>query len=231
MLRYYEYVSEAKVQMLFDQIPPKLLSKLAAEVDIDLKILGVSLQKAQTEATLYSRLELVEEYLDRNYEITWMTEPGSWFRGELNLRTATYQEVDGQVGGPLFMMGQADRTLVALIGSSHHRIGGRPQEAIGGYSTLPALFRLLRQEAPEEPLNVQGYAPDYEAEESAAVMYDVMVFARHLLGRPPPGFEAALPCEFLARRLLRGTATDPRGTGDRVDVVVGTPLYVAQRDD
>ncbi|MGW0394899.1 DUF7019 family protein [Streptomyces sp. NPDC003042] len=178
-MRYYEYVSETKVQMLFDQIPPKLLSKLAAEAKIHLEILALSVQKAQAEATLYSRLELVEEYLDRNYEITWMTEPDSWFRGELNLRTATYQEVDGQVGGPLFMVGQAGRTLVALIGSSHHLIGGRPKEAIGGSSsTLPSLFRLLRREAPEEPLNVQGYEPDYQASESVSAMYDVVGFAR-----------------------------------------------------
>ncbi|MFD5619240.1 DUF7019 family protein [Streptomyces yangpuensis] len=230
-MRYYEYVSETKVQMLFDQIPPKLLSKLAAEAKIDLTIFGLSVQKAQTEATLYSRLELVEEYLDRNYEITWMTEAGSWFRGELNLRTATYQEVDGQVQGPLFIVGQAGRTLVALVGSSHHLIGGRAQEAIGGYSTLPSLFRLMRQEAPEEPLNVRGYVPDYRERESTAVMHEVVGFTRDLLVRPPPGFDAVVPCEFLARRLLRGAATDPRGTGDRVDVVVGTPLYVAQRDD
>ncbi|QES52040.1 hypothetical protein DEJ50_33720 [Streptomyces venezuelae] len=223
-MRYYEYVSETKVQMLFDQIPPKLLSKLAAEARVDLKVVGVSVQKAQTEATLYSRLELVEDYLDRNYEITWMTEPGSWFRGELDLQIATYQEVEGQAGGPLFMVGQASRTLVALIGSSYHLIGSRRHEHLGGYSSLPALFRLLQREAPEEPMNVQGYAPDYQAREKTAALYDVGVFTRQL-----HGFGAVIPCEFLARRLLSGTTLDP--TGNTVDVVVGTPLYVAQLDD
>lgn len=64
-MRYYIYVSTAKVDMLYEQIPPKLLQRLVVEAKVDLKVLSVSVQSARTDASRYERLDLVEAYLDR----------------------------------------------------------------------------------------------------------------------------------------------------------------------
>ncbi|MFD3584517.1 DUF7019 family protein [Streptomyces sp. NPDC058683] len=221
-VRYYLYVSEAKLDMLFEQIPQKLLSRLATEAKVDLKVVSVAVQKAaRAEPGTYGRLDVVERYLEREYDIGWMTEPTSWFRGDLGLRIAGY----GSATGPVFMTGQEGRTVVALIGSAHHLVGHRVQaEGIPvGHSMLPSLFRLLR-ETPEdwprrEPTAVSGR--DYPANDREALR-QVLDFSAHLT-------EPATYCEFLARRLLRGTATDENG--QEWEVVIGTPLYVAMAED
>jgi len=39
--RYYIYVSDTKVDMLFDSMPQNVLSKIAAELSVDLSLLGI----------------------------------------------------------------------------------------------------------------------------------------------------------------------------------------------
>ncbi|MFE2180043.1 DUF7019 family protein [Streptomyces sp. NPDC059455] len=220
-MRYYLYVSQSKLEMLFQQIPQKLLGRLAAEAKVDLKVLSLALQKpAGPAAGTYGQLDVIEEYLDREYDIGWMAEPSSWFRGDLGLRIAGY----GQSAGPVFMTGQEGRTVIALIGSAHHLVGQKaPAEGIAvAHSMLPSLFRLLR-EAPEEwprdePTAISGRG--HPANEREA-LEQVLEFSASLRG-------PAMYCEFLARRLLRGTVTDPGG--EELDIVVGTPLYVAMAE-
>jgi hypothetical protein len=42
-MKYYVYVSRTKVDMLVSQIPPKISQRIAAELDIDLKLIQVKL--------------------------------------------------------------------------------------------------------------------------------------------------------------------------------------------
>ncbi|MET8683147.1 SAVMC3_10250 family protein [Streptomyces sp. NPDC004732] len=218
-MRYYLYVSGAKLDMLYEQIPPKLLKRLAVEAKVDLKVLSVAVQSPRADVTTYDRLDIVEAYLEREFDVSWMTEPRPWFRGDLELRIAGY----GSPAGPTFMTGREGDTVVALIGSAHHLLGQRtaPDTIQASYSMLPSLFRLL-DDAPED-------WPRHQRERRAAVpshdqeaAHQVLEFAESLTGPPVYG-------EFLARRLLHGTATGQDGR--QVDIVVGTPLYVAMADE
>ncbi|MFJ7202893.1 DUF7019 family protein [Streptomyces sp. NPDC098789] len=221
-MRYYMYVSESKVDMLFQQIPRKLLPQLATEAKVDLKFLSLAVQKeASPEPSMYERLNVVEGYLDREYSIGWMTEPTTWFRGELGLQIAGYEDVTG----PVFMTGRQAHTVVALIGSAHHLLGhNTPTEHIpGSYSMLPPLFQLLR-EARENwhiaPPDSRTRVLDGPWNEQQALA-DVLDFSG---GLRSPGVK----CEFLARRLLHGTHIAENGV---LDIVIGTPLYVAMAED
>ncbi|MCG0289362.1 SAVMC3_10250 family protein [Streptomyces sp. PSAA01] len=203
-MRYYLYVSRAKVDMLFGQIPRKLLPRLVTEARADLKVLSVSVQQPREEPTLYDRLNVVETYLDREYDIGWMTEPAQWFCGESGLRMA----VTGRPGSPVLMTYVDEDIVVALIGSSHHLVGREePPAELGrvGHSWLPALHELLEQ-----------------SQAGRGTVRDVLDFAQHATG-------PATWCEFLARQLLRGRATGPDGR--ERDVVIATPLYVAMSDE
>lgn len=222
IVRYYAYVSEAKLDMLFGQIPPKLLSVLRAEVKVDLKVVGLTVQKDRTEADMYGRLAIVETYLDRNHDISWMTEPSAWFRGECELRTSGY---GASPDGPVLMTGQDGGTVVALIGSARHLHGQRmsPESSAVGHSMLPALFRLVRQAVDDRLLTAPGGIPGRESpSEKEQMLRQVVRLGR---GLPGPGE----PCEFLARRLLSGVVTDAQGR--QLNVVVGTPLFVALADE
>jgi hypothetical protein len=221
-LRYYVYVSGAKVEMLHAQIPQKLLSRLAAEAKVDLKVAGVSVQRpARQEAGLYARLDVVEGFLEREYDVGWMSsgaeeEAGSgfWFRGEAGLRVSG----DGLAEGPVLMSGVEGDTLVALVGSAHHLVGHSAAPELGrvGHSLLPSLFRLLQEASRAETAGVPAARP------AGGVLHDVAQVCDRLAG-------PAMWCEFLARELLRGRVTD--GTGVQREVVVGTPLYVALSEE
>ncbi|GLF93100.1 DUF7019 family protein [Streptomyces yaizuensis] len=214
-MRYYLYLSGAKLDMLYGQIPAGLMRRLAVEAQLDLKVLKVVLQSPRGELSDYDRLALVESYLDREFDVSWMTGPSSWFRGDLDLQIAGY----GSAEGPVFMAGREGDTVVALIGSAHHLVGQRPvPEAIPvSHSGLPSLFRLLR-DPPEDWRRVYGDGSGGGEE----AQRQVLAYTRRL--REPPVY-----CEFLARRLLRSTVVGDDGR--ELEIVVGTPLYVAQADE
>jgi hypothetical protein len=207
-VRYYLYLSQAKLDMLFDQIPQKVLPRLVTEAKVDLKVVGVSVQRPGAELTRYNRLDIVEGYLAQEYDIGWMTEPSFWFRGDLGLRVS----VTRSGAGPVFMTGSDDNLVVALVGSAHHVIGNEhaasPDLRMSG-SWLPALQALLRQETPD-------------ALDDGETLRDTLAFSRRVTG-------PATWCEFLARRLMHGSVTDEDGR--EWEVVIGTPLYVAMSED
>ncbi|MEV0322873.1 DUF7019 family protein [Streptomyces sp. NPDC050658] len=220
-MRYYLYVSRGKLDMLFEQIPRKLLSKVAAEAKVDLKVLSASVQKTPTDAGLYDRLDVVEKYLDREYDISWATDPAPWFRGDLGLRIAEY--ADGPPG-PVFMMGEAGGTVVVLIGSAHHLVGRQPGlEATVSHSFPYSVLRLLQQipeewqpGAPIPGVNGSRLSDDEEP------LHLLLHFSKSMT-------KTATYCEFLARRLMHGRVTGRDGI--EKEIVVGTPLYVALADE
>ncbi|MGW0534747.1 DUF7019 family protein [Streptomyces sp. NPDC003032] len=219
-MRYYIYVSTAKVDMLYEQIPPKLLRRLAVEAKVDLKVVSVAVQSPRTDTSTYDRLDLVETYLERESDVGWMSEPTAWFRGDLGLRIAGY----GDANGPTLMMGEDGDTLVALIGSAHHLIGYRiaPDMHKVGFSGLPSMFGLLRDFPPEweSQMNVR-WRGRMASVGGDSIMQEVAQCAGALT--VPPVY-----CEFLARQLMRGTVT--REDGRELAVVIGTPVYVAMSD-
>ncbi|MFB8758426.1 DUF7019 family protein [Streptomyces sp. NPDC059852] len=222
IVRYYNYVSEAKVDMLFGQIPPRLLSGLATELKIDLQVVGLTVQKGPADTGLYGRLDIVEAYLDRDHDISWMSEPSAWFRGECELRMSGFGPAPD---GPLLMMGREAGTVVALIGSAHHLVGRRvaPESGLVGHSMLPALFELVQRGADDRLMtDPDGALRGGSARSKEGTLREVARLGRRLRG---PGE----PSEFLARRLLSGVITDDQG--QELNVVVGTPLYVAQTDE
>ncbi|MEV2251879.1 SAVMC3_10250 family protein [Streptomyces sp. NPDC050147] len=208
-MRYYLYVSGSKLDMLYEQIPPKLLKRLAVEAKVDLKVLSVAVQSSpRAEAGTYDRLDIVEKYLEREFDVSWMTEPRPWFRGDLGLRIAGY----GAADRPTFMTGREGDTVIALIGSAHHLIGQRTavDTIQAAYSNLPSLFQLLH-DAPDGRPQANRQSP----------LRQVLDFSKSLT--VPPVYS-----EFLARRLLHGTVTGEDGR--ELEVVIGTPLYVAMAD-
>ncbi|MFB7508826.1 DUF7019 family protein [Streptomyces broussonetiae] len=224
-MRYYVYLSDAKLELLLGQVPPKRLSRLAAEVKIDLKFVSMTVQRgAAPEAGRYQRLAVVERAIERDEDVSGLEEPSVWFRGGLRLRSMIF---GGESTGLLLFTGTWHGTVVALIGSAHHLIGsGVAPEAVPiGYSgsMLPTFFTLLERDQAEwddrhqvqDSANPLTHRTRPDEQESLRQVIDC---AERITG-PSQG------CEFLARRLLLGTTQDPNGRPVRV--LIGTPLYVA----
>ena len=62
-MRYYVYISKSKVEMLYSQIPPRLLENIAGKLTIDFKLIKTEFSEVPKEKTLHSKLQIVESYL------------------------------------------------------------------------------------------------------------------------------------------------------------------------
>jgi len=66
-MKYFIYISGAKVEMLFEQIPSKRLNKITANLGINLGFLKAEFQSETNAVTLAKKVMIIEEYLASRY--------------------------------------------------------------------------------------------------------------------------------------------------------------------
>lgn len=80
-IKYYVYISDAKVDMPFSQIPRPLLKKIASELSINLSIplfgigAGIKFRGDTPEEMRYSKLKIVTRYIEKHAEVGTVKEP------------------------------------------------------------------------------------------------------------------------------------------------------------
>src|SRR6266852_4520283 len=89
ILKSYKYISDTKVDMLYEQIPGGLLEKIAVELNINLKLTvveaGAAVKRNLPVETRYSRLQVVVKYLEKHQssDIGTIDAPKAYFKGVL----------------------------------------------------------------------------------------------------------------------------------------------------
>lgn len=79
-LRYFLYISDAKLDMLFEQIDPDLRRHLSAEAKVDLKIASLTLRQAErSQAARIAKLRMIEQYIDANHDVGTISSPGQQY--------------------------------------------------------------------------------------------------------------------------------------------------------
>jgi hypothetical protein len=203
-LRYYYYISDAKVDMLLPQVDPGFAAKRTTEFGIGLNpFSGKSKREATPDHVV--RLERVIRHIDDFCDVGTIDEPGQYFRGRLAMRVH-------QAPGFIYFAGATEDTVVGLGGSSGHlTAGAKPKDDEGfGASTLPGMVQGLTAISDDE-------APDGALE------------LAYLAHRQMRGDEQEV--EFIAKRLRHGPSPYPELDGGRsVNVLVGSPLFVALAD-
>lgn len=213
-LRYYLYVSDAKVDMLLPQVDPGLARKRAGEVGVNLPFLTAKRQVESPAPERVVRLERVVRHLDDFGDVGTIDEPGQYFRGRLRMRWAP-------LGAELvYFAGSTEDTVVGLGGGSGHVLG------TSGSVERPVAF------APSSlPRMIGGLAAALaaDAEPSGNAVPGDALGTAHQAHRRLRGVEQEL--EFLAKRLQHGPSPypelDPR---DGMRVLLGSPLFVALAD-
>jgi hypothetical protein len=223
-LKYYIYVSDTKVDQLYNQIPKKLLREIAAELTVDLKPAGVGIsatfKKEQAQETRFSKLKIVVQYLEKHMlvDIGWVDAPGVYFKGTLPMFWGPLPTWDNTK--VVYFGGSTQQTLLGLGGSAYHLIGQRGNATVGEPSSdLPSLVAVLSKE-----LQLKFPNLDHFFDESAAL--DVIeVMAMRAKG-------TAQMLEFFAKRLAydSGKLTPGRIQPRQKPVLFGTPIYVALAD-
>lgn len=86
--RYYEYVSETKVEMLYPQIDQTSASA-GGEVGFDLKIIKASRKTGgRRDPSTYDKLDVIEDWIYAHEPVGNVDEPKAWIYGRMSLAVA-----------------------------------------------------------------------------------------------------------------------------------------------
>jgi len=92
-VKYYIYISDTKVDMLYPQIPKPVLKRIASSLSIDLKLLGaelsVGIKNNQVDETRYAKVRIVSEYIEKHLDVGSIDAPSTYFKGKLFMKQGT----------------------------------------------------------------------------------------------------------------------------------------------
>jgi hypothetical protein len=223
-MKYYLYISDAKIDMLLPQIPHDEKQKLAMQFKIDLKLLSVSrTRETETEDNRLTRLEAVLSFIREFGNIGTVDEPDSYIEDTMDMRWGPYMNDDvnaAEEPSPLvYFGGTTDQTIVGLGGSTRHVLGNAGLSTAHSHSATPYLIGRLTKD-----LNFSLSGKDAgETNVTPGTPENWALRAVELATTQMQGPTQQL--EFVAKRLLHGT-----GISRKKKVLLASPLYVALVD-
>jgi len=207
-MKYYIYISDAKIEMLLPQVPHTVKKKIATEFGIDLKLLSAKRKsEVETEESRISKLETVVTYIREYGNLGSVDEPDSYIEDTLPMKSGT---LGGNLkdGAPLvYFGGETNKTVMGLFGSAKHMVGASGVPPAPAGSTTNFILAYLQGTIQTEQTEV------FEA------IHQLLTSMKS----PPEQLE------FLAKRLLYEPHFSRRG-GKKGPVILATPLYVAKAD-
>jgi hypothetical protein len=242
------------LEKFFDQIGQSILARISFELKIDLKVVGVSIQKGANHATTrMAKLRIVERFIEKNHDIGTIEHPGrQFFRGRLNMQWGWLASDPSVSDLPIvFFRGEYDGQLVLLFGSRRHVLGESPDRSANApaWSALPNIMATISEHISETSDYADFVRGVREGRISAASEEGAAVFDGPIAGLSAAaelGLTTPLQrLEFLAQPLVEDTfshlsvqsvkTVDPqryeldvkRRELTNVHAVLGTPLYVA----
>jgi hypothetical protein len=205
-MKYYLYISDAKVDMLLPQISDAHKKKVATEFGFDVKIFSAKRKVEEDENdNRIARLETVASFIREFGNLGTVEKPNEYIEDSMSMY---FTVLDPEINQPAaYFTGKQLGTLVALGGSGHHLLGvGKPAATFGASLAFRILY-LLNVGSDEQGIN------KYFGMEAVLRVYDNLQSQR-------------LPLEslrFMAKRL----AIEQHGGKT---IILGTPLYVAKDD-
>lgn len=230
-MKFYIYVSDTKVDMLYSQIPRGLKTKIAAEIKIGFEFFSVVFKGKESKETSYSKLDQIVAYIKKNFDVGTVDNPKSYFEGILPMHWGPYKcKIDSHHGsdpGIVYFGGSTDSTTLGLCGSQKHLIRNpkHPVRNGGDSSSHSGSFAYYLLSVLAEEFQLPLYC-DYEERSSIeerklnSLALDAVCLATSRMGGPKQQLE------FLAKTLLFG----PSHLFPCSSVLLGTPIYVALAD-
>lgn len=226
-MRYYQYISDAKAEMLFQQIPAGFLDGLKVELGFDFGLFKGKLSGEQpSKASRVARVEAVEKYLEQNDTLKSSPEEKSWLRGSYSAKVGYLSDCPGLV----LFGGTFNGTTLLLAGSEAHLLSGsaNPGKDVG-WSFMPRLLDALRDYLdfnyelldikPNSKLNPAEVAEDRIFGGPIGSSSSMIEVLRSLPEESLRGIE--MEVFFLARMFW------VKANGNGQVLALGSPLYIA----
>lgn len=137
-MRYYVYISESKVKMLYSQIPRNLLENIAGKLTIDLKLIKTEFSESPKGKTLHSKIQIVEDYLYNQILIGDAQAPKNYIKGIENMKW-------GHFPSGLVYFGSKTDVIIGLGGSEKHVIGNTGDSRAHSHSATPYIIVALNE--------------------------------------------------------------------------------------
>jgi hypothetical protein len=234
-MRYYEYLSTAKVDMLYPQIDQTSRSA-GGEIGFDLKVIKASRKTdGKKEPTVHEELATVEDWIYANEPVGNIDEPEAWIYGRMSMAALL---VNGSWRFPApgelkdsaaVFAGRSEKgAYLLLAGAARHltlasRIEPTSYADMAMFASHSTMIEILIRSYPDtQDRETAGYELEHP------LLHDS--HADQMIGRPVDGMLSkrgpgrTRHYEFLAKRLDTGT------TGDGHLATLGTPLFVALAD-
>lgn len=226
-MKYYIYISDAKVDMLFPQVPHDIKKKVATEWKMDLKLLSAS-RRVETEGedNRIARLETVVDFIREYGNIGTVDEPDEYIEDTLQMRWGPFME-NLEETPVVYFGGETEKTFVGLGGSMHNVIGNAGPSNANSRSATPALLDFLYRELNiNKPIDLFSDEPDFYREylKEVATPSECVALAATSLHGPEQNVE------FLAKRLAYGPVDRSEDPDRKPFALLATPLYVAMAD-
>jgi hypothetical protein len=222
-VRYYVYLSTAKVRQLGQQIEPPLRERLSLSLNIKVPFVEVGGGTVQATDNDFRMLRVVLAHLNKEGLIGPVESDAPYFAAQLPLRWA-------QAEGLTYFTGRAGDAVLCLGGSLHHlsqRAAGLPPNQVLG-STRVGMSEAIQRAFGD---------PDLHGDQEEGSMTHWATMAAALTRQPPQAME------FVARRIgspeqayfAANWKVNPEFheltlRGGSVPLVLATPLYVAESD-
>ena len=226
-MKYYVYISDAKVDMLLPQISDDTKKKISTEFGFDLKVLTAKrTSEFLVNENRIARLETVVAFIREWGNLGSVDEPDEYIEDSVPMRMSrilserleqlgtTHRPGDGLV----YFAGRTTRTHFGLGGSLKHMVGmtSPPVDSwpSGCFSAATFIVEALGQTL--EPTNIDPestYVPLHLA-------------AVHAMAEDASGLVENL--EFVAKRLLYHRLEDT--PGKKGAILLASPLYIAKAD-
>jgi Family of unknown function (DUF7019) len=143
-LKYFVYVSQTKVDMLFQQIPAKFLDGKKAEVGVDFGIVSAKIDgvmSGEEAKSLYRRALAVCDYLENQDQIGTLDSPKKYIAGDLLLKYGVVWEYAAEIA---FFGTVHKGKKFGLIGSSGSLVGQHEKVATD-HAAYYYTLKFLRQ--------------------------------------------------------------------------------------
>jgi hypothetical protein len=128
-MKYYLYISDAKVDMLLPQVPHETKKKIAIDFGMDIKIFRAGRKsEEETEENRVTRLEAVVTFIREFGNVGTVDDPDEYIDD-------TQPVWWGPLENMAYFSGKTEKTTFALAGSARHLLGAMPDQDVWPFSS------------------------------------------------------------------------------------------------